>query len=236
MHSSVDWFKGVEMENNNTYLGLFLDAPLQSWGYASRFDQRTSLSFPTRSGIIGMICAAMGIERGDVGSLHRFEKIGMKSYTFLQNGRLVDFHTVGGGFDPKTGRWQMVRKANEATPTTVVTRREYLVHTRFGVILTGLNTFLEKISAALQNPKWGIWLGRKSCIPASPVFVGLFADEASALDRLKEVAQGNEVMGIVSEADTFKEGVDTIMDVPIDFASRRFAHRRVSMDIPQKKI
>ena len=219
------------MGDNTAYLALFLDAPLQSWGYGSRFDRRTSLSFPTRSGIIGMICAAMGIDRGDVASLRQFDTIGMKSLTYLQNGRLMDFHTVGGGFDPKTERWHMVRKANNATPSTVVTRREYLVHSRFAVILKGHQTVLERFAAALQNPQWGIWLGRKSCIPASPVCLGVFPDETAALERLKEVTRGNEMQRIVAESDTFEGGGDTIMDVPLDFAERRFAPRRVTVQV-----
>ena len=87
------------MNADLAYLALYLDAPLQSWGYQSRFDRRTTLSQPTRSGIVGMICAAMGIDRADVARLASLADLNLTVYTFQQRGRLVDFHTIGGGWD-----------------------------------------------------------------------------------------------------------------------------------------
>ena len=46
------------------YLALLLDGPLQSWGFSSRFQRRTTGLHPTKSGVIGMICAAMGLAKG----------------------------------------------------------------------------------------------------------------------------------------------------------------------------
>lgn len=229
------------MKENTKYLALFLDAPLQSWGYQSRFDQRTSLSSPTRSGIIGMICAAMGIDRADAEFLTRCKTLHMKSYTFMQEGRLVDFHTVGGGFDPKTQRHHMVRKANDNTPSTVVTRREYLLNSRFGVILSGQGDFLEEIEKSLKNPMWGIWLGRKSCIPASPVCRGVFPEEAAALEsicsafRETGIAREPEVLRSVQEVSGFSDGHDTLMDVPESFAKRIFTPRRVAVKLREQE-
>ncbi|MBT8339578.1 MAG: type I-E CRISPR-associated protein Cas5/CasD, partial [Desulfatitalea sp.] len=81
-------------------LALYLDAPLQSWGYQSRFDRRTTYSRPTRSGIIGMIAAAMGIARGDTVRLARFGALVMTTLTLgtqsdhrIPGTRLMDFHT-----------------------------------------------------------------------------------------------------------------------------------------------
>ncbi len=39
---------------------LWLEAPLQSWGADSRFGRRSTLPFPTRSGIMGLVCCALG--------------------------------------------------------------------------------------------------------------------------------------------------------------------------------
>lgn len=50
--------------SDTSYLALLLDAPLQSWGFASRFERRTTALHPTKSGIIGLICAAMGLAKG----------------------------------------------------------------------------------------------------------------------------------------------------------------------------
>ena len=57
----------------------------------------------------------------------------------------------------------------------VITHRQYLLDARFGIILHGDRNLLERAAAALRDPVWGVWLGRKSCIPAAPVFAGLAA-------------------------------------------------------------
>ena len=46
------------------YLAILLDGPLQSWGFASRFQRRTTALHPTKSGVIGLISAAMGLAKG----------------------------------------------------------------------------------------------------------------------------------------------------------------------------
>lgn len=45
----------------DSYVLLWLEAPLQSWGYESRFNRRETLGFPTRSGVLGLILCAMGV-------------------------------------------------------------------------------------------------------------------------------------------------------------------------------
>lgn len=217
----------------NEILTLYLDAPLQSWGYQSRFDRRTTYSCPTRSGIIGMIAAALGIARGDTARLAGFRTMGMITLTLrpesgyrVYGSRLMDFHTIGGGFDPKSQRGHMPRKASGGTPATVVSHREYLQDAKFGVLLTGPPDLLAEMVAALKNPRWGIFLGRKSCIPAMPVCQGLFADQYAATTHLEEIS-GWKVASVLYEAKNFTEGDGTLMDIPEDFENRCYAPRRV---------
>jgi CRISPR system Cascade subunit CasD len=173
-------------------LALYLDAPLQSWGYQSRFDRRTSLSYPTRSGILGMLCAALGIDRDDTAGLARLEEgLSISVYTFGTPSMAVDFHTVGGGYDAKTEAQNIVPKADGKKGETVVTYREYLQDARFGVLIEGDERLLAELLAALRDPVWGIWLGRKSCIPASPIAQGLFASGDEALAHLRTLPQEN---------------------------------------------
>ncbi|MCK5806425.1 MAG: type I-E CRISPR-associated protein Cas5/CasD, partial [Lentisphaeria bacterium] len=119
------------------YLALYLDAPLQSWGYQSRFDRRTTLSHPTRSGVVGMLCAAMGIDWHDSERLAEFASLDMTTCTFQQEGRLTDFHTVGGGWNRATDEMSIVHTAEGGLKSpdkqTVPTHREYLQNSRFGV-------------------------------------------------------------------------------------------------------
>ena len=46
------------------FLALRLEGPLQSWGFESQFSRRNSGLWPSKSGILGMCCAAMGVDRG----------------------------------------------------------------------------------------------------------------------------------------------------------------------------
>src|SRR5437588_7196994 len=95
------------MLTDTAYLALLLDAPLQSWGYESRFQRRTTGLHPTKSGIIGMICAAMGLAKGSTeerGTLPELAKLRMTSVALprhlpgatapLSVRRLEDYHTV----------------------------------------------------------------------------------------------------------------------------------------------
>jgi CRISPR system Cascade subunit CasD len=224
------------------YLALYLDAPLQSWGYQSRFDRRTTLGYPTRSGILGLLAAAMGIDRADTTGLARLDALRLTVYTFPHAGLLTDFHTVGGGYDDKTQRQHITRTADGKVGSTVVTKREYLQHARFGAVLTGPAPLLTELAAALRNPVWGTWLGRKSCLPASPVLQGLFGDAETALARLVacETAARARCRGRaarvsplplreIREVERFEDGTDTLMDRPTDFAQRRFQPRRVEV-------
>jgi CRISPR system Cascade subunit CasD len=215
-------------------LALYLDAPLQSWGYASQFDRRTSLGHPTRSGVLGMICAALGVDWSDVEGLNRLDGLSMTVLGFGGGARLTDFHTVGGGYDRKAEKQNIVRTAEGKIGKTMVTHREYLQDARFGVLLCGDDALLVEIAAALTNPRWGLWLGRKSCIPASPVCQGMFDSEELAEEHLCTLDAPRRSRPDLGrprkwvEVDDFDSGTDTIMDRPLDFAERRFAPRRIA--------
>ena len=96
------------MSAETAYLALLLDGPLQSWGFASRFQRRTTGLHPTKSGVVGLICAAMGLAKGldeERGMLPALAALKMTSVAVprsrpyantagLPLRRLEDFHTV----------------------------------------------------------------------------------------------------------------------------------------------
>lgn len=243
------------MSNETAHLALLLDAPLQSWGFASRFQLRTTGLHPTKSGVIGLVCAAMGLAKGSAderATLAMLAELEMTSIviprrrtnpwsgdtTELSLRRLEDFHTVGGGYNKETQRQFIPRKASGGpcdNPT--VSRRQYLLDARFGVILTGDRVLLERVAAALQDPVWGVWFGRKSCIPAEPIFRGLCGTFAEAQKTLI----GNtplEAFTRVADAPSFAGGTDSYNDVPVSFGrtdssseGRVFAVRRVNVEV-----
>jgi CRISPR system Cascade subunit CasD len=78
------------------------------------------------------------------------------------------------------------------------------------------------------DPKWGIWLGRKTCIPSAPVLAGLKENRDDAL-RLLTGEKPLESFTRQEEVETFIEGRDSLPDTPVSFAIERrlFSPRRV---------
>jgi CRISPR system Cascade subunit CasD len=227
--------------SETAYLTLLLDSPLQSWGFASRFQRRTTGLHPAKSGVIGLICAAMGLAKGSPEEremLPELAKLNMTSVALPRNDvrRLVDFHTTGGGYDKKTQPQSIPRKASGGpcdNPT--VSRRQYLNDARFGVILAGNRSVLERAAAALQDPIWGVWLGRKSCIPTEPIFRGIFEMRAEAERNLIGDASIDQFTRL-EEVANFDAGTDSYNDQPISFGTsdssaegRDYSVRRVKL-------
>ena len=126
--------------------------------------------------------------------------------------RLEDFHTVQG----------TRRASGKPNPDPVVTRRQYLADAVSGVILAGNRRLLERVAAALQDPVWGIWFGRKSCIPARPVFVAVAGTLTEAwqviLLRLEmDDTSPMEAFTRVEEVTDFAAGTDSYNDQPVAF-------------------
>ena len=100
-------------------------------------------------------------------------------------------------------------------------------------MLSGERGFLTEAAKALDNPKWGLWLGRKACIPGEPVLAGLFGNEQEALDKL---LGGRPLVSFAHqrEVERFEEGADTLPDSPVSFESnaRTFGPRRVRVFEP----
>ena len=134
---------------------LRLAGPLQSWGAGSKFDIRQTENQPTKSGVIGLLAAALGKKRdadlSDLNELHfgiRADQPGML---------LQDFH--------------MVRKDDKIS---YVTRRYYLSD---AIFLVGLESndknFLLELEEALHHPVFPLFLGRRSCPPTLPLCLGI---------------------------------------------------------------
>ena len=229
------------MSAETAYLALMLDAPLMSWGFASRFTRRTTALHPTRSALTGMICAALGAPKGsddEATWLARLEGVRLTVLTIprqpegrdgtLEIRRLEDYHVTGGGYDRKTQPQSIPRKASGGPcdhPT--VSWRQYLLDARFGAILAGPPETLRPVAEALRNPRWGVWFGRKSCIPAAPIVRGLGATFDDALAALGLAGRKPEEFARIEEVESFAEGTDTLMDVPLDFRTRAFRPRRI---------
>jgi len=217
------------MLSDNSFLALRLEGPLQSWGFDSQYNRRNTGLMPTKSAIAGMCCAALGLPRGSEKEqefLVAFGSLRMTAIAITRNGtkkelpvrRLQDYHTV-----------QNTRRASGAINNDcVLTHRQYLTDAAFGVLLEGDANMLDNIAAALADPVWGVWLGRKTCIPSAPVLAGLKGLRGDAL-RLLIGDKPLESFTRQEEVENFAEGRDSLPDTPVSFATERrlFSPRRV---------
>ena len=132
-------------------------------------------------------------------------------------------------------------KAENGKPRgTDLTHRDYLTDSVFGAILSGDDGLVAEMASGLANPVWGVWFGRKSCIPTEPVFAGVFDSDEEAKEALVgrlrgslkrcggKVAgkEGDGVAFAVAEASA-ENAEDTLLDVPVSFHKREFHARRI---------
>ena len=239
-------------------LAFLLDGPLQSWGTSSRFQRRSTDAFPSKSGVLGLVAAAMGIDKHRADEPERLRPLASLHFSVhrlprvidgepLRVLRLGDYHTVGGGYDEDTDRWARLstpRKASGGPFGTVLTQRDYLTDAVFATVLRGSREFLEEIAAALRDPVWGVWLGRKCCVPATPVLGCVADDAATALEQLMALAQPAAETS-AKQAWTFsppaalardleaeesaapQDGADTRADQPLSYGQRQHATRTI---------
>ena len=228
------------------HLALYLRAPLQSWGASSKFGDRGTLDAPTRSGLLGLLAAACGIDKNDEARdrewLARVATLSLSVLAFRRGDRMTDYHTVGARYD-KDDPWQkrMIPTTADGKPRgTDLTHRDYLADSVFGAILAGDDALVAEMAAGLADPVWGVWLGRKSCIPTEPILAGVFDSEndaKGALDaRLRKSLElgGGKVAGKAESGVAFTvvearpgESDETVLDIPVSFTRREFHARGI---------
>jgi len=151
---------------------------MQSWGVQSPAKDRDTGLEPSKSGIVGLLCAAEGVPRTDDATVTRLAKLKIGVRVDREGVLRQDYHTAGkvwpngkGGFRRANGT---LEKKN-----VVVSTRHYLSDAAFLVGLTCDNLdFLRAIHNALANPHWPLYLGRKAFVPGEPIWLddGLLQD------------------------------------------------------------
>ncbi|HPC93314.1 MAG TPA: type I-E CRISPR-associated protein Cas5/CasD [Sedimentisphaerales bacterium] len=153
---------------------LRFEGPLQAWGDTSKFVIRRSMDSPTKSGVLGLICCAMGLSRpGAREKLPALNTLTMGVRIDRPGARWWDYHTVGAGIGLTTAAGGLKTGAQG----TVIKRLEYLADASFLVALQGDAILIATVAEALRSPKWPLYLGRKSCPPSMPVFAQPRKDE-----------------------------------------------------------
>jgi len=162
-------------------LFLRVEGPLQAWGDTSKFVIRRTMEAPTKSGVLGLICCAMGLSREAARErLPELNKLAMGVRVDRPGIRWWDYHTVGAGVGLLTAEGKLKTGAQG----TLITRREYLADASFLVALHGSHETIVNVAKALQAPKWPLFLGRKSCPPAVPVLLTRRRDDGGTEPEL----------------------------------------------------
>lgn len=157
---------------------LKLAGPLQSWGSDSRFTERKTQHEPTKSGVIGLVSAALGRKRGepvdDLASMRfgiRIDQPGTYERDFQTE------HTRA--WDKDKRRWSF----KESLP---LSHRYYLSDAVFVVALEGDEELIHACAGALERPAFPLFLGRRSCPPSCKVSLGV-KENATLLEVLSSI-------------------------------------------------
>lgn len=213
------------------FLILKLHGPMQAWGEHTFEGHRPSANFPTRSGLLGLLGACLGIARTERDRLQKLaDSIGLavrvdeRSITGsdgrvrrLRQLKITDYHTI------KDARKNY---AGLDCHETIQTWREYLLDAEFTVALWNVSQAaidLHEIAEAVRRPYFTPYLGRRSCPLTRPLFEARLSAE-NVLEALKNIAPHGGVIYSEEKADV---RMLRVRDVPLINQPRQFAARNL---------
>lgn len=215
-------------------LGLCFDAPMQSWGIRSRGVIRDTMPEPTKSGVVGLIAAALGTDRSDDDALTELAQLRLAVRVDREGIMERDYHVT-----------QNVPTTKGSGHRTVVSERYYLADALFLAVLEGDGQLLTRIAEAVRRPHWRLSFGRKAYVPARPLLAqGEGPVSRSAEDVLSEYGwlENSPQTRAWMEGQAVRPGLRTVVecrlgeasaeiryDQPLSFAegNRRFTSRTV---------
>lgn len=172
------------------YLVMRLYAPLASWGEIAVGEMRHSAAYPSKSALLGLLGAAMGIRRDDVQAqthLNTGYAFGVK---LCSSGfPLRDYHTVQAPQSKAKERYYTrCDEIERGELNALLSEREYRCDALAVVAVAALAgaTSLRELAEHIKTPHFPLYLGRKSCplaVPLKPQ-VNEFASLKDALDSL----------------------------------------------------
>lgn len=208
-----------------SFLIIRLAGPMQAWGQPTFEGTRPTAAFPTRSGLLGLLGACLGIRREEKQRLQqlaesvrfavRCDKRMLGGNTILPS-KLTDYHTVQQAREEYRGL-----KSHE----TIQTWREYLCDAQFTIALWCVaegRLTLPQLEYAVRYPRFTPYLGRRSCPLSQPLYLG----ECSASNPQQALAQFEGEGVIYSEEAVADDNRRLrVRDEPIISLPRQFAAR-----------
>jgi CRISPR system Cascade subunit CasD len=163
----------------SAWLLIALAAPLASFGEDAGNVRRGSADRPTRSALLGLAGAALGVERSEAAGQAGLSGSFLTATRTLSSGApLSDFHTfqsLPAVKGPTATRARALSQRDDLE--TSITRREYRVDGRWQaayVERAGARFTIAQLRDAFLRPRFALWAGRKSCPfsrPLAPLIV-----------------------------------------------------------------
>ena len=149
-----------------------LAGPMQSWEIQSSFDDRDTMLEPSKSGVIGLLCAASRVKRENTSFIAQLADLKMGVRVDHQGKKLCDYQTAGGGSWPSGSKKYGVWKASGGVKEeAVVSKRFYLADADFLVGLESKDqSLLNDLQENLAAPSWPLYLGRKSYVRSTGIY------------------------------------------------------------------
>jgi CRISPR system Cascade subunit CasD len=181
---------------------LRLHGPLQAWGGPVVGDNRPTLPFPTRSGVLGLVAACLGLQRSDNERLLALARDARVHIRVDAPGTvLVDDQTI--------------QDNPNASPTrqTIQSKRSYLCDASFAaVVVPGSGATVEAIAEAITYPVFAPFLGRRCCVPSSPLLLAREVSGDDPLDLFVELPR--EPADLTRPLGRTQHEIDFYLDVP----------------------
>ncbi|MGN0778845.1 MAG: type I-E CRISPR-associated protein Cas5/CasD [Aristaeellaceae bacterium] len=199
---------------------LRLAGPMQAWGAQAQFEIRKTNREPTKSGVIGLLAAALGLRRD--APLTELAQLRFGVRVDREGVLLRDFHMARGKKD------------------SYVTTRYYLCD---AVFLVGVSSedeaLMQHLAEAVTCPAFPLFLGRRSCPPEGRVCLGLrpLPLEEALRHEPPLVQPGRNQPDKVRMLLDAPDGLAKVRDVPVSFSPyhRQYAYRaakEVWQDLP----
>jgi CRISPR system Cascade subunit CasD len=228
------------------YLLFRLYGPLVAWGDIAVGEYRPSFAHPSKSAVMGLIAASVGLRRDQ----EEAQRALAESYSFAvmvdaMGNLLRDYHTTQ--VPPaRKGVRHPTRRSELAFHdiNTILSSRDYRTDALYTVAIWGTREpfpySLGQLVEALKKPAFSLYLGRKSCPPSLPLqprlissnslrgaFEGAPFKDAEFLGNLFSQAEYSSVYWEGEAPSGFDEQhIITRRDDPVSVRRRQFAERR----------
>lgn len=215
-----------------SFLVFRLFGPMAAWGDVAVGQKRGVTRTPSRSAMLGLLGAALGLDRFDPKLKELHSAYGVASRTEGDGALLVDYHTtqtVDAGRVKKqparTRRDEILRGGRDLN--TILSSREYWTDLLYTVAVWARPEApwgLDTLQSALLNPVFPLYLGRRSCPPGLPLRPALLEGEnpVDVLRRAELDPLEQAVLRGLRLPDRFEIAwEDFAVDVPHHVHSRR---------------